>query len=117
MNDSKDLALLTDLYQLTMAQGYYQSRKFEQATFSLFIRTYPPGRGYFLSAGLEDLLRYLEEFAFHSKSIDYLHSTGIFTDEFLDYLKSVHFTGDVWAIPEGRIFFKDEPILEKTPYR
>ena len=112
MKDPNDLALLTDLYQMTMAQGYFQSRKLGPATFSLFIRTYPPGRGYFVSAGLADVLRYLEEFAFHSESIDYLHSTGIFADEFLDFLRGVRFTGEVWAIPEGRLFFKDEPILE-----
>ncbi len=108
------LALLIDLYQLTMAQGYFQSRKVEPATFSLFVRAYPPDRGYFVSAGLEDVLNFLEEFAFQSEDIDYLRSTKIFADEFLDFLKGLSFTGEVWAIPEGRLFFKDEPILEVT---
>ena len=108
------LALLTDLYELTMAQGYFQSSKFEPATFSLFIRSYPPNRGYFVSAGLEDVLNFLSEFYFDQGAVDYLHSKRIFADEFLDFLKGVRFTGEVWAIPEGRLFFKDEPILEIT---
>ncbi len=106
------LALLTDLYQLTMAQGYFQSKKLEPATFSLFIRKYPPDRGYFVSAGLEDVLDFLEEFAFQQEDIDYLRSTGIFANDFLDFLKDIRFTGEVRAIPEGRLFFKDEPVLE-----
>jgi len=110
----KDLALLTDLYQLTMAQSYLESHKLEPATFSLFIRAYPPNRGYFVSAGLADVLEFLEQFAVDSAAIDYLHSTKIFSDRFLDYLKELRFTGDVWAIPEGRLFFKDEPVVEVT---
>jgi len=108
------LSLLTDLYQLTMGQSYFQSDNFDAATFSLFIRSYPPNRGYFVSAGLEDVLDFLADFAFGPSDIDYLRSTKIFADEFLDYLKDLHFTGQVWAIPEGRLLFKDEPILEVT---
>ncbi len=108
------LALLIDLYQLTMAQGYFQSSKVEPATFSLFVRAYPPDRGYFVSAGLEDVLNFLEESHFQPEDIDYLRSTKIFADDFLDFLKGLSFTGEVWAIPEGRLFFKDEPILEVT---
>ncbi|MBI2358222.1 MAG: nicotinate phosphoribosyltransferase [Deltaproteobacteria bacterium] len=97
-----------------MAQSYFASRKFEAATFSLFIRNYPPNRGYFVSAGLEDVLRFLADFSFDAASLDYLHSCGLFADEFLDFLKGLRFTGEVWAIPEGRLLFKDEPILEIT---
>lgn len=114
MDNRKNLALLTDLYQLTMAQSYFQSRKFESATFSLFIRSYPPNRGYFVSAGLEDILNFLQGFAFDKEAIDYLYSTRMFAPDFLDFLKGLRFTGEVWAIPEGRLFFKDEPILEIT---
>ncbi len=114
MESHNNLALLTDLYQLTMAQSYFQNRKFEAATFSLFIRSYPPNRGFFISAGLKDVLDFLQNFAFGPDDIDYLRSTKIFTDEFLDFLKGLRFTGEVWAIPEGRPFFKDEPILEVT---
>ncbi len=113
-NRPNQLALLTDLYQLTMAQGYFQSGNVEPATFSLFVRAYPPDRGYFVSAGLEDVLNFLEEFAFQPEDIDYLCSTKIFADDFLDFLKELRFTGEVWAIPEGRLFFQDEPILEVT---
>ncbi len=114
MDNRNNLALLTDLYQLTMAQCYFQSKKLEPATFSLFIRSYPPNRGYFVAAGLEDVLNFLQDFAFDEEAIDYLRSNRIFTDEFLDFLKDLRFTGEVWAIPEGRLFFKDEPILEIT---
>jgi nicotinate phosphoribosyltransferase len=114
VNDKENLALLTDLYQLTMAQSYFQSRKLEPATFSLFIRAYPANRGYFVSAGLRDVLDFLEAFEFDSAAIDYLHSRRLFADEFLDFLRALRFTGEVWAIPEGRIFFKDEPVLEVT---
>lgn len=109
-----NLALLTDLYQLTMAQGYFQSQRMAPATFSLFVRSYPPNRGYFVSAGLQDVLEFFEQFQIDSAGIDYLHSRRIFTDEFLDFLKGLKFTGDVWAIPEGRLFFKDEPVIEVT---
>jgi nicotinate phosphoribosyltransferase len=111
---SEDLSLLTDLYELTMAQGYFQEEHNDLATFSLFIRKFPPHRGYLVSCGLEDVLRYLEEFHFTSGAIDKLHSTGIFSGAFLEYLKELHFTGTVRAIPEGRLFFCDEPVLEVT---
>ncbi len=106
------LALLTDLYQLTMAQGYFQSHKLEPATFSLFIRKYPTNRSYYVAAGLEDVLDFLEGIAFQPDDIDYLHSTRLFANNFLDFLKGFRFTGEVWAVPEGRLFFKDEPVLE-----
>jgi nicotinate phosphoribosyltransferase len=109
-----NLALLTDLYQLTMAQGYFQSQRLAPATFSLFIRSYPPNRSYFVSAGLQDVLEFLEEFKVDAAGVDYLRLQRMFTDDFLDFLKELRFTGEVWAIPEGRIFFKDEPIMEVT---
>ncbi|MCE2404506.1 MAG: nicotinate phosphoribosyltransferase [Dehalococcoidia bacterium] len=104
--------LVTDLYELTMAQTYFQHGMSSRATFSLFIRSYPPNRGYFVAAGLEDVLRYLEEWRFPEESIDYLVSTRMFHGDFLEYLSGVRFTGDVWAMPEGRVFFSDEPVLE-----
>ena len=114
MENCTNLALLTDLYQLTMAQSYLQSGKLEPATFSLFVRAYPHNRGYFIAAGLKDVLDFLEGLSFDREAIDYLHSTGMFAADFLDYLKALRFTGEVWAVPEGRLFFKDEPILEIT---
>jgi len=111
---TNSLALLTDLYQLTMAQTYFQSQRLDPATFSLFIRSYPPNRGYFVAAGLQDVLEFLEQFTVDSTGIDYLHSRRLFADDFLDLLKGLKFTGDVWAIPEGRLAFTDEPFLEVT---
>ena len=110
----EDLSLLTDLYELTMAQSYFQHGMLAPATFSLFIRKYPTNRSHFVSAGLEDTLTYLERWRFSDESIDYLGSTGIFAADFLVYLSELRFTGDVWAIPEGRLFFTDEPVLELT---
>ena len=104
--------LALDLYELTMAASYFENRKSERAAFSLFVRDYPPGRRYFVSAGLEDVLGYLTNLKFEKNDIDYLRSLGLFTGEFLSYLREFRFTGEVFAIPEGRLFFADEPVLE-----
>jgi nicotinate phosphoribosyltransferase len=114
MTTRENLALLTDLYQLTMAQGYFRERKTGLASFSLFIRSYPPNRGYFVAAGLRDVLEYLESLCFDAAGLDYLSSLNLFTDDFVHFLSALRFTGDVWALPEGRVFFADEPILEAT---
>lgn len=111
---SEDLPLLTDLYELTMAQCYFQECHNDLATFSLFIRKYPPHRAYFISCGLESVLGFLEGFSFNAEALDRLHATGIFSDAFLQYLKGLRFTGAVRAIPEGRLFFCNEPVLEVT---
>lgn len=108
------LGLLTDLYELTMAQSYLREGMSSQATFSLFTRTLPPGRSYLVAAGLQDVLRYLEGLRFSPADVDYLRSTGIFGGDFLDTLASFRFTGEVWAIPEGRLVFPNEPLLEVT---
>ena len=112
MPGKENLTLLTDLYQLTMAQAYFREQRLDAATFSLFIRSYPLNRGYFVAAGLRDVLDYLETFSFNNSALDYLAAQGFFTDDFLHYLSDLKFTGEVWAIPEGRLFFKDEPVLE-----
>ncbi len=109
-----DLALVTDLYELTMAQSYHEHRMSAPATFSLFIRRFPPDRPYMVAAGLEDVLRYLEAFRFSPEALAYLRSTHIFSGEFLDSLATLRFTGDVWAMPEGALFLPNEPILEVT---
>ena len=111
---AEDAALFTDLYELTMAQGYFRQGMSSPATFSLFVRPSRVKRSYLVSAGLEDVLRYLEGFSFSRGAIDYLHSTGTFTDDFLDFLGSLRFTGSVRAIPEGRLYFHNEPVLEIT---
>jgi nicotinate phosphoribosyltransferase len=106
--------LLTDLYELTMAQAYYEHGKREPATFSLFVRKLPAERGYLVAAGLEDCLRFLEDLRFSQESIDYLRSTRLFTDDFLRHLAGLRFSGEVWAVPEGTIVFAEEPLLEVT---
>jgi nicotinate phosphoribosyltransferase len=112
--DIDHFAIFTDLYELTMAAAFYQHKMFSPATFSLFIRDYPPNRGYFVSAGLEDVLAFLEDYHFSQEDLDYLSSTGLFTNDFLQFLGGLRFTGEVRAVPEGRLFFKDEPIVEVT---
>jgi nicotinate phosphoribosyltransferase len=104
--------LLTDLYELTMAAGYFDHHIEDNAVFSLFIRDYPADRNYFVAAGLADVLAELENYTFTEGDLSYLKSTGFFTDSFIDYLKDFRFTGTVRAIPEGTVFFKDEPLLE-----
>jgi nicotinate phosphoribosyltransferase len=106
------LALLTDLYQLTMAAAYFDQDMHDEATFSLFIRKYPAQRSYFVAAGLAEVLNYLETLRFTEEDLSYLASTGLFQTRFLDYLKDLRFTGEVQALSEGSIFFADEPILE-----
>jgi putative nicotinate phosphoribosyltransferase len=112
LSHADEVALVTDLYELTMAQAYVQAAKaHEMATFSLFVRRYPPHRGYFVAAGLADVVRYLEGWHFSPEAIDALRHTHLFADDLLDCLKRVRFTGEVRAIHEGRLFFVDEPVM------
>ena len=113
-NPDNSPALFTDLYQLTMAQAYWKSGATAEATFSLFIRNYPPDRGYFVAAGVEDALDYLQGLRFSRDDIDYLRSIGSFDPGFLDFLAGVRFTGSVRGMSDGGIFFTDEPVLEVT---
>ncbi|RLA97837.1 MAG: nicotinate phosphoribosyltransferase [Deltaproteobacteria bacterium] len=106
--------LVIDLYQLTMAASYFEQKMSAPATFSLFIRAYPPNRNFFIAAGLEELLVFLENFRYQKGDLEYLDTLGLFKPDFLDFLGSLKFTGQVRAMPEGTIFFKDEPILEVT---
>ena len=106
--------LFTDLYELTMAAGYFNRRLLSAATFSLFIRDYPPGRKYFVAAGLQNALEELESLRFSSEELAFLRETGLFSSDFLSFLKKFRFTGSVFAMPEGSIFFVNEPILEVT---
>jgi nicotinate phosphoribosyltransferase len=105
-------ALLTDLYELTMAQAYWRSGVTGTATFSLFFRRYPMNRGYFVAAGLEDVLDYLESLSFSDADIGYLESLELFDSRFLRWLRRLRFTGEVRAMAEGTICFIEEPIVE-----
>lgn len=109
-----EIGLLTDLYELTMAQSYFAEGISGEATFSLYVREYPPDRGYLVAAGVDDALDCLEAQSFDSASIDYLRSTGVFTADFLEYLREFRFTGSARAMPEGSLFFTNEPVLEVT---
>ena len=114
MNHSQILSpLLTDLYELTMAAAYFDRQMHESASFSLFVR-HNKRRGYYVAAGLAPVLDFLASFRFASDDIDYLKETNLFKAPFLDYLTGLRFGGDVWAIPEGSLFFPNEPILEIT---
>ncbi len=105
-------ALLTDLYQLTMVGGYIQSGKqVQQANFDYFFRTVPDNGGYCVLAGLDDLIKYIQQLHFQKEDIAYLRSLGIFSDDVLSYFESFRFTGDIWAIPEGTVIFPHEPLL------
>lgn len=106
--------LLTDLYQLTMLQGYVEYGMEEQATFEFFVRKLPTTRNFLLAAGLEQALSFLEELRFTSEEVEWLHSCGLFRPTLVNYLETLHFTGDVHAMPEGTVFFPDEPIVRIT---
>ena len=108
------MGLFTDLYELTMAQAYFEHGMSGTATFGLFVRRLPPNRGFLVAAGLEDVLDYLEGLRFDGGDLAFLESTGIFSDDFLRSLEGFRFTGSVRAMPEGTVFFEEEPVLEIT---
>ena len=114
MNPGERLELLTDLYEITMAASYFENAMADSATFSLFIRKFPPDRTYFVAAGLQDFLDFAAGFHFSDSDLAYLKESGTFSDAFLNYLKDMRFTGSIRAIAEGEIFFDNEPILEVT---
>ena len=106
-------ALLTDLYELNMAASYLRRGMTAEATFSLFVRTLPPNRGFLVAAGAEDCLGWLEQFSFEPPDLDYLGSIG-FDDRALDDFGALRFTGEVRGVPEGRLVLAGEPLLEVT---
>jgi nicotinate phosphoribosyltransferase len=106
--------LVTDLYQLTMAQAYFELGMHQSAVFELFVRRLPHQRRFLLAAGLEQALEYLEELRFSAADIDFLASLKSFSPEFLGQLSTLRFTGAVHAMPEGTPFFANEPILRVT---
>jgi nicotinate phosphoribosyltransferase len=106
-------ALLTDLYELTMAASYLRRGMTAPATFSLFVRRLPPTRGFLVSAGLGECLDVLSDFRFEQEELAYLATQG-FPEDALDAFAAVRFDGDVWAVPEGRLVFANEPLLEVT---
>jgi nicotinate phosphoribosyltransferase len=110
-NNLMTTPLLTDLYQFTMLQGYIEDNMHCEAVFEFFVRKMPETRGFFMAAGLESVLDFLEQIHFPQSELDYLASTKRFSTKLLDYLAGFRFTGSVEAMPEGTLFFTDEPIL------
>lgn len=111
--NEQNMSLFTDFYELTMCASYFDNKKFELATFDLFIRRLPKNRTYFLFAGLEQVLLYLKSVRFTEEHLSYLRKQG-FNQHFLDYLRDFQFTGDVWAVPEGTVMFPCEPLIRVT---
>lgn len=108
-----NMSLFTDLYELAMGASYFDNDKLEPATFDLFVRRLPENRSYFLFAGLEQVLLFLESVKFTEEHLVYLQKQG-FNKEFLDYLRDFRFTGEVWAAPEGTVAFPCEPLIRVT---
>lgn len=107
-------ALLTDLYQLNMMQAYLDHGKTGTAVFEFFVRKLPANRRFLMAAGLEQALQFLETLQFSARELEWLSQTGRFRKNLLNYLASFRFTGDAHAMPEGTVFFADEPILRIT---
>jgi nicotinate phosphoribosyltransferase len=110
----RDSALLTDLYQLNMLAAYFEHGLTETAVFELFVRALPSRRGFLMAAGVEQALQFLETLSPTPDELDAIRSLGQFSDSFIAYLRSFRFSGDVDAMPEGTVFFTDEPILRVT---
>ncbi|MFH1458565.1 MAG: nicotinate phosphoribosyltransferase [Candidatus Omnitrophota bacterium] len=107
-------ALLMDLYELTMAQSYLVYKKEARATFDLFVRKLPRNRAYLVFCGLDDILHYIRTLRFNKDDLAYLKSTKLLSSDFLGYLKQFRFTGDIWGMREGQVFFANEPVLRVT---
>jgi len=105
---------LLDLYELTMSQSYFVYKRKTCATFDLFVRELPKNRSYLIACGLEDILNYLKELKFTKEDLAYLDKKGLFSKDFLNYLSKFQFKADVWAMPEGTVFFANEPVIRVT---
>jgi nicotinate phosphoribosyltransferase len=110
----KELSLLLDLYELTMAQSYFVYKRNTLATFDLFVRELPCNRAYLVACGLEDILNYIRALRFSREDLEYLRQRRLFSGNFLRYLSNFKFRGDIRAMPEGTIFFANEPIIRVT---
>lgn len=110
--ERRNLTLLTDLYQLTMMQGYFERGENETVVFDMFFRSNPNKAGYSIAAGLEQVIEYVKGLHFTYEDVDYLRSLKIFSDDFLHYLSGFHFSGDLYAIPEGTVVFPKEPMIK-----
>ncbi|OUQ58527.1 nicotinate phosphoribosyltransferase [Tyzzerella sp. An114] len=110
-----EMSLLTDLYELTMMQGYHSTGITEKTVvFDLFYRKNPSGNGFAICAGLEQAIDYIKNLRFSKEDIEYLKNLNIFNDEFIKYLENFRFSGDIYAIPEGTVVFPHEPLMRIT---
>ena len=109
---AQNLTLLTDLYELTMMQGYFKNPTDQVVVFDVFYRKNPSGSAYAITAGLEQVIEYVKDLHFTTEDVDYLRSLGLFGEDFLEYLRGFHFTGDLYAIPEGTVVFPREPLVK-----
>lgn len=109
---SRNLTMLVDYYELTMGNGYFRKNmKDKIAYFDVFYRNNPDNGGYAIAAGLEQVIDYVNNLHFDKEDIDYLRERGCFKEDFLEYLRGFHFTGDIWAVPEGTVVFPGEPLM------
>ena len=109
---AQNLTLLTDLYELTMMQGYFKNPTDQTVVFDAFYRKNPCDGAYAIAAGLEQVIEYVRDLHFSPDDVDYLRSLHMFDDDFLEYLRGFHFTGDIYAIPEGTVVFPREPLIK-----
>ena len=109
---AQNLTLLTDLYELTMMQGYFETQENETVIFDVFFRENPNKGGYSVMAGLEQVIDYIKNLNFSYDDVDYLRGLGIFSEDFLQYLSGFHFSGNIYAIPEGSVIFPKEPLVK-----
>lgn len=107
-----NLTLLTDLYEMTMMQGYFKTKNRDVVVFDAFYRSNPCGGGYAVCAGLEQVIDYIKNLHFSAEDISYLRSLSVFDEDFLNYLKDFRFSGDIYAIPEGTVIFPREPLIK-----
>lgn len=116
MKELRNLSLVMDFYELTMSQCYFNQDKNQEVVFDLFYRNNPDNGGLCLFCGLEQVIEYVKNLHFEKEDIEYLRSLQMFSNDFLDYLSTIHFTGDIYAIPEGTPVFPHEPLLRvKAP--
>ena len=109
---NRNLTMLCDFYELTMSNGYFSAEMQNKVVyFDVFFRDNPDHGGYAIAAGLEQIVEYIKDLHFDEEDIAYLQTKGCFSEEFLEYLRTFRFTGDIWAIPEGTVVFPGEPLM------